>query len=118
MKNGVFCDVTLCGAECRLLVKVNVPSSPILVTLMMEALSSSETSVLTRATRQNIPEDGILHVFLISLSNLGLRKLMTVQWAGTTLHISCCLKLGGGKALLDRMGHTWHFNGTFMSCQS
>jgi hypothetical protein len=78
VKNAVFWDVTQCGScknycleerstsiirvtgigELRTMLEVtsnrhiaNVPSSPILVTLMMEALRSSETSVLTRATR-------------------------------------------------------------------
>jgi hypothetical protein len=45
----------------QLLVAANVPGSPILATLMMEAIRPSETWVLTRAIRCDIPEDVILH---------------------------------------------------------
>jgi high-affinity Fe2+/Pb2+ permease len=82
MKTAVFWDVTPCGVVLvlvlvlvlilvflrsvrRLLVTANVvPSSPILLTMMMEALGSSETSAITRVTRRNISEEGV-HQFTL-----------------------------------------------------
>jgi hypothetical protein len=61
----------------RLLVTANVvPSSSIIATLMMEARSSSEISVLTSATQPNTPEDDILH-YQNTLSSNDLEHLST-----------------------------------------
>jgi hypothetical protein len=66
VKNIAFMDVTPCGScknrrlegtyHAYVASKASVvPISPVLVTLMIEGLSSTETSILTRATRRNIP---------------------------------------------------------------
>jgi hypothetical protein len=84
MKNVVFWDVTPCGSyrnrscgeisamgttlaltskRSTLLVAANVvPISPILVTPIMEAIRSSVTSVLSRATLRRILEGDILQI--------------------------------------------------------
>jgi hypothetical protein len=56
--------VTKNTAVRRLLVAACVvPSSPIFVSLMKETPGSSETSVLTRTTQRNNPEDKILQEY-------------------------------------------------------
>jgi hypothetical protein len=59
-------NIVLLCRVLRLLVTADVVlSSPILLALLMEAIRSSETSVVTRSTRRNIPKDGILHVNIV-----------------------------------------------------
>jgi ABC-type taurine transport system substrate-binding protein len=55
-----FIRVTIGELGTTLAVTSIVPSSPILVTLRKEALSSSEMLLLRSATRRHIPEDVIL----------------------------------------------------------
>jgi hypothetical protein len=62
--------VTIIGKRgTRLAVTIN-RSTPILVTLMMEAIRPYEISVLTRATLRQVPEDGILHSHAVKTSDL------------------------------------------------
>jgi hypothetical protein len=97
-------DATCCML--RFLGTANVvPSSPILVILMMEAILSSGTSVLTRSTRHHIPEDGILQ-------NKGYRQFMC--------YFRCCREFKEKINVVDHRNNdtvsfnprdTWYFNG-------
>jgi hypothetical protein len=57
LPSGMLCRVDLVRND----ISEECGTSLILVTLMMEALRSSETSILTSATWRNIPEDDIHH---------------------------------------------------------
>jgi hypothetical protein len=58
---GELETLAITSSVLRLLVTANVvPSSPILVTLTIEMIGSSETSVVTKIMLLNTTEDGIL----------------------------------------------------------
>jgi hypothetical protein len=59
-EQGTTSNVVVLRIVRRLPVTANVASLTILVTLIVEALSSSETSFPTSATRRNIREDSVL----------------------------------------------------------
>jgi hypothetical protein len=63
------------------IVKV-VSSSPILITLMMEAVNSSETSVLIRATQRIIPKDVTFQYYFVVITVYSLDiKAVSYKWA-------------------------------------
>jgi hypothetical protein len=84
MKNAVFWDVTPCRSCVNMWLQTTDAGSSLVdfLTLKMEAIRSSETSVHTRSTRLHIPEDGILHVSFCPQSVTGIyvfRIILTVN---------------------------------------
>jgi hypothetical protein len=68
MKNGIFGDVTPRGSCKNRSFGGIEPFHHQGNISMMEALVSSETSVITITTQRNIPEDGILHIKIVFIS--------------------------------------------------
>jgi hypothetical protein len=63
-------------------VSIKLTASFIRVTLIMDAIRSSETSVVTRVTRRNIPEDTILNVLYVPLHLAGVESIeLILRWA-------------------------------------
>jgi hypothetical protein len=63
MVNAVFWVVTACGFVKTELLLALLLAPTDFFTLMMQSISSSETLVLTKATRHHIPEEGIFHSY-------------------------------------------------------
>jgi hypothetical protein len=76
----------------RLLVTADiVPTSPILVTLMMEAVCSSEMLVLTRGTWHHIAEGGMLRSHLHDDLRSYLLSTVEILSVFTVVYIFYCV---------------------------
>jgi hypothetical protein len=69
------------------------PISPILAALMKEGLLSSESSVLTRATRCNIPEDAILHSHRRENLNSYIKETLRTKYPNSGLALTLGMRL-------------------------